>query len=170
MTNPPGHQPRPPRPSGRRSPKRRGSAPETPPWQTPPQGTPRSSPQSAGETGDRTGDPTTDRAAGHSAPGTAGAATRTTAPGTAAAGTRPAGEGVDALSPALLEVLRCPLTRGRLFPLDDRHLMSDRPYREGVHPVYEVIEGIPHMLPVQGDPGRSSEPQAPAPQTRGRAS
>lgn len=159
MTNPPGHQSRPHRPSRARAPHGKGGAPGTAPWQ--------GSPATAG--------PTSSGTATAATPGTATPGTATPAsamPGTAAAPAEPrhTGEGISALSAVLLEVLRCPLTRGRLFPLDDRHLMSDRPYREGVHPVYEVIEGIPHMLPIQGAPSPTQEPQAREAQTRGPAS
>lgn len=70
------------------------------------------------------------------------------------------GEGIASVSPAVLSTLRCPLTRGRLLPMDEHHLMSDAPYREGVHPVYEVTDGIPHLLPAQGLPAQG--PAAPA--------
>lgn len=150
MTTPPGPQPRPPRSrpphaapgSGHRAPARDESAPGPAPWQ-------RGTEHGTGD-GPQNGTGTT----AETTPGT----TAETIPGTAATPVTPRhpGQGISALSEGLLEVLRCPLTRGRLFPLDERHLMSDRPYREGVHPVYEVIEGIPHMLPAQGDPSATT--------------
>ena len=59
------------------------------------------------------------------------------------------GQGISELSADLLEILRCPLTRGRLLPLDEHHLMSELPHLEGIHPVYEITDGIPHLLPAQ---------------------
>lgn len=51
--------------------------------------------------------------------------------------------------PRLVEVLRCPLTGGTLIPVDADRLMSDRPFRDGVHPVYPVSNGIPCLRPVR---------------------
>lgn len=59
------------------------------------------------------------------------------------------GQGISELSDRLLEILRCPLTRGRLLALDEHHLMSELPHLEGIHPVYEITDGIPHLLPAQ---------------------
>ncbi|WP_144791533.1 Trm112 family protein [Kocuria palustris] len=75
---------------------------------------------------------------------------RTPAADSASASTRPRGAGISDLSAALLECLRCPLTRGRLLSVDEHRLMSELPHREGIHPVYEVVDGIPHLLPAQG--------------------
>ncbi|NHU85344.1 hypothetical protein GWK18_07020 [Kocuria sp. JC486] len=58
------------------------------------------------------------------------------------------GDGVSSLSPALREVLRCPMTRANLIQVDEHHLMSERPFREGVHPVFPVVDGIPNFLPI----------------------
>ncbi|MFI7481081.1 hypothetical protein ACH9EU_01565 [Kocuria sp. M1R5S2] len=52
-----------------------------------------------------------------------------------------------AVDPGLLAVLRCPLTGGTLIALDSDRLMSDRPFRDGVHPVYPVVHGIPCLSP-----------------------
>ncbi len=52
-----------------------------------------------------------------------------------------------ALAPGLLTLLRCPLTGGTLIPVDADRLMSDRPFRDGVHPVYPVIRGIACLAP-----------------------
>lgn len=71
------------------------------------------------------------------------------------AGARGRGKGVSELSAHLLSVLRCPLTRGRLLVLDEHRLMSERPHLEGIHPVYEVSDGIPHLLPAQALAGRT---------------
>lgn len=46
------------------------------------------------------------------------------------------------LAPRLLEILRCPLTGGTLIPVDADRLMSDRPFRDGVHPVYPIVRGV----------------------------
>ncbi|KAA9394601.1 hypothetical protein FCK90_05325 [Kocuria coralli] len=58
------------------------------------------------------------------------------------------GDGVSSLSPALLAVLRCPMTRAKLVIVDEHHMMSERPFNEGVHPVFEVVDGIPNFLPL----------------------
>ncbi|MFW3386733.1 UNVERIFIED_CONTAM: hypothetical protein RF648_12060 [Kocuria sp. CPCC 205274] len=52
-----------------------------------------------------------------------------------------------ALAPGLLELLRCPLTGGTLIPVDADRLMSDRPFRDGVHPVYPIAHGIACLTP-----------------------
>ena len=52
-----------------------------------------------------------------------------------------------ALAPDLAEILRCPLTGGTLIPVDADRLMSDRPFRDGVHPVYPITRGIPCLTP-----------------------
>ncbi len=52
-----------------------------------------------------------------------------------------------ALAPGLLELLRCPLTGGTLIPVDADRLMSDRPFRDGVHPVYPISHGIACLTP-----------------------
>lgn len=52
-----------------------------------------------------------------------------------------------ALAPGLLGILRCPLTGGTLLPVDADRLMSDRPFRDGVHPVYPITRGIPCLTP-----------------------
>ncbi|MCT1602519.1 hypothetical protein M3E18_06845 [Kocuria sp. p3-SID1433] len=66
------------------------------------------------------------------------------------------GQGISELSAGLLEILRCPLTRGRLLALDEHHLMSELPHLEGIHPVYEITDGIPHLLPAQAMSDRRS--------------
>ena len=53
------------------------------------------------------------------------------------------------LDPALFALLRCPLTGGVLVPVDADRLMSDRPFRDGVHPVYPVVNGIACLAPVR---------------------
>ncbi len=53
------------------------------------------------------------------------------------------------LAPGLAEILRCPLTGGTLIPVDADRLMSDRPFRDGVHPVYPISNGIACLLPVR---------------------
>ena len=67
------------------------------------------------------------------------------------------GRGISELSADLLEILRCPLTRGRLLPLDEHHLMSELPHLEGIHPVYEITDGIPHLLPAQAMADRGAQ-------------
>ncbi|MEX5299325.1 hypothetical protein RCG67_11160 [Kocuria sp. CPCC 205292] len=52
-----------------------------------------------------------------------------------------------ALAPGLVEILRCPLTGGTLIPVDADRLMSDRPFRDGVHPVYPITGGIACLTP-----------------------
>ncbi|MFI7494646.1 hypothetical protein ACH9D2_08000 [Kocuria sp. M4R2S49] len=52
-----------------------------------------------------------------------------------------------ALTPGLAEILRCPLTGGTLIPVDADRLMSDRPFRDGVHPVYPITHGIACLTP-----------------------
>lgn len=52
-----------------------------------------------------------------------------------------------ALAPGLAEILRCPLTGGTLIPVDADRLMSDRPFRDGVHPVYPITGGIACLTP-----------------------
>ena len=52
-----------------------------------------------------------------------------------------------ALAPGLLELLRCPLTGGTLIHVDADRLMSDRPFRDGVHPVYPIAHGIACLTP-----------------------
>lgn len=52
-----------------------------------------------------------------------------------------------ALDPGLVAILRCPLTGGALIPVDAARLMSDRPFRDGVHPVYPVTNGIACLRP-----------------------
>lgn len=54
-----------------------------------------------------------------------------------------------ALAPGLLALLRCPLTGGMLIPVGTDRLMSDRPFRDGVHPVYPITDGIPCLSPEQ---------------------
>ncbi|MFF0989077.1 hypothetical protein [Kocuria nitroreducens] len=51
------------------------------------------------------------------------------------------------LEPGLLAILRCPLTGGTLIRVDADRLMSDRPFRDGVHPVYPITRGIPCLTP-----------------------
>lgn len=72
-------------------------------------------------------------------------------PGAAAPAAPGAGEAVTEPLPVvaagLAAVLRCPLTGGRLVPVDADRLMSDRPFRDGVHPVYPVVAGIPCLAP-----------------------
>lgn len=58
------------------------------------------------------------------------------------------GGGVSSLSHALRAVLRCPMTRAKLVAVDEHHLMSEQPFREGVHPVFAVKDGIPNFLPL----------------------
>lgn len=58
------------------------------------------------------------------------------------------GDGASSLSPALRAVLRCPMTRSKLVAVDEHHMMSERPFREGVHPVFQVVDGIPNFLPL----------------------
>ncbi len=65
------------------------------------------------------------------------------------------GDGVSSLSPALRAVIRCPMTRAKLVAVDDHHLMSERPYSEGVHPVFPVVDGIPNFLPLTQTPDAS---------------
>lgn len=62
------------------------------------------------------------------------------------------GDGVSSLSPALRAVIRCPMTRAKLVAVDEHHLMSERPYSEGVHPVFPVVDGIPNFLPLTQAP------------------
>ncbi|MUN62448.1 hypothetical protein GMA12_04725 [Kocuria sediminis] len=52
-----------------------------------------------------------------------------------------------ALDPGLAAILRCPLTGGTLIPVDADRLMSDRPFRDGVHPVYPIRNGIACLRP-----------------------
>lgn len=40
------------------------------------------------------------------------------------------------------------MTRAKLVAVDEHHLMSERPFREGVHPVFQVVDGIPDFLPL----------------------
>ena len=54
-----------------------------------------------------------------------------------------------AVAPGLFALLRCPLTGGTLIPVGTDRLMSDRPHRDGVHPVYPVTDGIPCLSPEQ---------------------
>lgn len=54
-----------------------------------------------------------------------------------------------ALAPGLAAILRCPLTGGTLIPVDADRLMSDRPFRDGVHPVYPITRGIACLAPLQ---------------------
>jgi len=61
----------------------------------------------------------------------------------------PVGRPEPALDPALFAILRCPLTGGALVPVDADRLMSDRPFRDGVHPVYPVVNGIACLSPVR---------------------
>lgn len=72
----------------------------------------------------------------HEEPGEQGSPPRTGAPDPAAG-----------LDPGLLSLLRCPLTGGTLIPVDADRLMSDRPFRDGVHPVYPVTNGIACLRP-----------------------
>ncbi|WP_298582891.1 hypothetical protein [uncultured Kocuria sp.] len=51
------------------------------------------------------------------------------------------------LAPGLVAILRCPLTGGTLIPVDADRLMSDRPFRDGVHPVYPITGGIACLTP-----------------------
>ncbi|MFC4902218.1 hypothetical protein [Kocuria oceani] len=51
------------------------------------------------------------------------------------------------LDPGLAAILRCPLTGGTLIPVDADRLMSDRPFRDGVHPVYPIRNGIACLCP-----------------------
>ena len=53
------------------------------------------------------------------------------------------------VAPGLLALLRCPRTGGTLIPVGTDRLMSDRPFRDGVHPVYPITEGIPCLGPEQ---------------------
>lgn len=54
-----------------------------------------------------------------------------------------------AVAPGLLALLRCPRTGGTLVPVAPDRLMSDRPFRDGVHPVYPITDGIPCLSPEQ---------------------
>lgn len=70
----------------------------------------------------------------------------------AAPGSLPAaGPEPPAASPApwLAAILRCPLTGGTLIPVDAGRLLSDRPFRDGVHPVYRVSNGIACLRPLR---------------------
>lgn len=60
----------------------------------------------------------------------------------------PRGGGVSSLSHALRAVLRCPMTRAKLVAVDEHHFMSEQPFRDGVHPVFTVTDGIPNFLPL----------------------
>ncbi|MFE7630167.1 hypothetical protein [Kocuria sp. NPDC057446] len=60
----------------------------------------------------------------------------------------PAPRPAAALTPGLAAILRCPLTGGTLIPVDADRLMSDRPFRDGVHPVYPITRGIACLTPV----------------------
>ncbi|MFI7579606.1 Trm112 family protein [Kocuria kalidii] len=64
-------------------------------------------------------------------------------------GPAPVPPAAGAPAPRLLEILRCPLTGGTLIPVDADRLMSDRPFRDGVHPVYPIVRGIPCLTPVR---------------------
>lgn len=44
------------------------------------------------------------------------------------------------------------MTRAKLVAVDEHHLMSERPYSEGVHPVFPVVDGIPNFLPLTQAP------------------
>lgn len=61
----------------------------------------------------------------------------------------PALPAASVLDPGLAGILRCPLTGGTLIPVDTDRLMSDRPFRDGVHPVYPISNGIACLRPVR---------------------
>jgi hypothetical protein len=67
----------------------------------------------------------------------------------AATGQDPEPRAETPLDPAFFALLRCPLTGGVLVPVDADRLMSDRPFRDGVHPVYPVVNGIACLAPVR---------------------
>lgn len=52
----------------------------------------------------------------------------------------------------LLDLLRCPVTGGKLVAADAHTLMSEIPWKNGVFPTYSITNGIPQLVPhpVQG--------------------